>query len=425
LVDPGDTVLVKDGVYFDSNTAKSIVYLQRDGTPDAWIAFRSYNLHGAVLDCQQGAGNTGFYLYFANYIEIEGFEIRDCNSQGIMLRSPHDVRIVRNLIHGIGRYWDDETCTAGGGRIPVGIGSRADVYNVLVARNAIFDVGRNHNATCGYSSFRWDHNIYATGRAWVIQNNLLHNAHSGWLLKIDGYDGALVPEPSHLVVNNTFAHAANPSVTGHVVYRRDHGDNAPHDVVFRNNVFYDPPGDHAIRAAINLDGTAIDHNVTSAQGIYGIYSSGSGTPTLANNEQGVALDDFGLRDAELHDFDLTPAATLLIDQGLEQDAPDEDYAGRPRPLLAGYDIGAYEYDPGSEGGGAAAGGAGAGGISGGGGTGPIPPAGQGGTAPAGDAASEEGGCSCAIPRGPAPSLWRLGLLAGLVSLVRHRRRVAS
>jgi signal peptidase I len=41
IVNPGDTVVVKNGIYTDTNGDNSIVKLRRGGTAANWITFRS------------------------------------------------------------------------------------------------------------------------------------------------------------------------------------------------------------------------------------------------------------------------------------------------------------------------------------------------------------------------------------------------
>src|SRR4030066_2396040 len=43
IVNPGDTVIVKDGTYTDTDGDDRIVRLQRSGTSDKWITFRAEN----------------------------------------------------------------------------------------------------------------------------------------------------------------------------------------------------------------------------------------------------------------------------------------------------------------------------------------------------------------------------------------------
>ena len=55
IVNPGDTVIVRDGTYTDTDGDDFIVKISRSGTSSAWVTFKSENKWGAVLD---GRSNT-------------------------------------------------------------------------------------------------------------------------------------------------------------------------------------------------------------------------------------------------------------------------------------------------------------------------------------------------------------------------------
>ena len=183
VVSAGDIVIVGDGTYTDSNTFDSVVYINRKtGTADNWITFRSENLHGAVLDGQNGTLDTGFYLYYNPsggsqdaYVRIEGFEIKDFRRGGIHLRSPHDVYIYKNKIHGNGRNFvgDCPDPPNSGGIMPGAITSKEDTYNITVDSNLLYDIGRKHHEYCCVSDCKYDHIIYASGAGCIIKNNIL------------------------------------------------------------------------------------------------------------------------------------------------------------------------------------------------------------------------------------------------------------
>ena len=348
IVVAGDTVIVRDGVYTDSNDygdiSNCIVILRRDGTPTDWITFRAENTHGAVLD-GNNVRNTAFYLYRADYIHIEGFEIKRVG--GVHCNNSHDSYIYKCKIHDIGRYYTSPACN--GYTIGfAGISSTDTVYNVTVDSCMFYDIGRQHQDPYCVDDYKYDQMLYAQGKGWLIKNNIFYNAPSGWALKLDGHDGA-TSEPTHKVINNTFAHDTNVGVDaeGHIVIVLSHGDYPSSDLVIQNNIFYNPPGSSAIyvRYYIDLAGSIFRNNVTSSSDLWGRYggSPHPSNPTESDNTTGLSLSSFNLTDPENNDFTLTSSAAYLIDNGIAIDAPDYDYAGTSRPYGDGYDIGAYEF----------------------------------------------------------------------------------
>ena len=81
LVNPGDTVIVEDGVYTGASAAcepdsRVIVCLRRGGTAAAWVTFQARHAGAAKLDGGAGPSTEGFYFKRTSYVTISGFE--DC-----------------------------------------------------------------------------------------------------------------------------------------------------------------------------------------------------------------------------------------------------------------------------------------------------------------------------------------------------------
>src|SRR5215475_6063461 len=78
VVNPGNTVIVEDGVYTYSGSnqcIKTIVCLTRGGGPGQLVTFKSRNKWGARVDGQNGVAAAGFGFGAANYVRIQDFEI--------------------------------------------------------------------------------------------------------------------------------------------------------------------------------------------------------------------------------------------------------------------------------------------------------------------------------------------------------------
>lgn len=66
IVNPGDTVLVGDGTYTDTDGNGTVVYVRRGGTSGGYITFKSINKWGAVVDGLRTA-NNGWVLSSSGY----------------------------------------------------------------------------------------------------------------------------------------------------------------------------------------------------------------------------------------------------------------------------------------------------------------------------------------------------------------------
>ncbi|MCK5018823.1 MAG: DUF2341 domain-containing protein [Candidatus Peribacteraceae bacterium] len=358
IVVAGDTVIVQNGTYTDSNGAfDSIVHINRKvGNATHWITFKSEHQYGAVLDGVNGTVDNGFYLYYhpdygtqTCYVNMSGFEIKDTDRAGIYVRSPEHVMIHDCKIHGMGRFYLDAGCTAGTGQIASGITSKQDTTNVTVDRCVIYDIGRQYNAACGYGQYHWDHNIYLTGMYWKIQNSILYDAHFGWLLKIADRDTGQAGCKC-LVTNCIFGNDTDYSNGGFIGYV----DNEPTAyVVIQNNIGYDAADNfdystgHFIDVRVELQSDDVFQNNTVNGTLYefnpGASGTGSGTPTESDNTENVSLSDFYMTDPDNNDFTPTSNSVYLIDLGISNSyTPSYDFLGVSRPQGTAVDIGAYE-----------------------------------------------------------------------------------
>ncbi|BDI15830.1 hypothetical protein ANSO36C_16320 [Nostoc cf. commune SO-36] len=126
LTNPGDTVLIMNGVYTNSGKAGSVVSIKRSGTANAWIRYKAYPGHFPKI--QHNTWNGIVILNRASYIEINGLEVvgnnanitldyamsqknnrtnpltnGNCISVGERTNNRnHHIRIVNNKVHGCG-----------------------------------------------------------------------------------------------------------------------------------------------------------------------------------------------------------------------------------------------------------------------------------------------------------------------------------
>src|SRR6266702_2723384 len=233
VANPGDTVIVRDGVYTGGAT---IVTISRSGTAAAWLVFRAANRWGAIIDGQNNSSTTGFEIN-GNYIRVEGFEVRYTSRYAMEayggredIAGNHDVVLVQNHLHDVGHI-----CTGTTGGI-VGVSAYSD--NLVIERNVIHDIGRlgPGEQGCVEPNANWqnhDHGVYnGVGNNVVIRNNVFYNFTHGWA--IQRYNGAGSVTTGLTIVNNTFGFP-NPWRDAQIIIA-----TTTNNIVIANNIFYQP-----------------------------------------------------------------------------------------------------------------------------------------------------------------------------------------
>src|SRR5207253_1318029 len=176
VVNPGDVVIVRNGVYTGDGNA--VLSIGRGGSAGNLVVFKSQNKWGAVLDGQNNYSAKVIEIG-TNYVRVEGFEVKGSNHYGVdPSTSTHDIEIVGNNIHDVGRY-----CESSG----IGL-SAIDAYsdNLLIDGNWVHDIGRfgaGENG-CQPGNDYWmnhDHGVYnGQGTNVIIRNNVFYNITRGW-----------------------------------------------------------------------------------------------------------------------------------------------------------------------------------------------------------------------------------------------------
>ncbi len=225
-VNPGDTVIVKDGSYTDANGDGRIVNFTTSGTSDKWITFKSENRWGAVLDGQGDISKYGFLVSdSASYIRFEGLQFKGMGFT-IFARTwtpnpPHKNIIMKgNYMHDCGGAMYCE-----------------NVDNVVIDSNFVHDI------SMPYADDDWmnkDHAVYAADYSWegiprgtcnkvTIINNIFHNC-SGVSLTMGG--------TNYLVSNNTLAWSNFNSSGGSSLLAFS---SRTKNMIIQNNILYQPP----------------------------------------------------------------------------------------------------------------------------------------------------------------------------------------
>lgn len=357
IVNPGDTVIVKDGTYTESITQT------RGGTANNWVTFKAENKWGAKLNGQNNYTGIAWLLGAgSSYTRIEGFEIYGYKYMGIITGNGVDVSNVylyQNNIHDIGRY-----CTSYAyGQSAIYMGTLASYWTFdsnLVHDNGRYKAGENGclESVCYTDSDRCgvlDQALYLNGSYGVITNNIFYNNNSGMDVAIKGSYGTTAGK-HWKVINNTFGQgnyrfegrldltAADSGYTGSV-----------DDILIENNLFLST-NTWAIMCwawpnycgSTTLTNIVIKNNMTNSEAlIFYIPSLGAAANpytnpgfTFANNQPELNLGGTAfVSNFAGHDFSLkenSPAINVGIYAGVDYDAEGKSRDGNP-------DIGAYEY----------------------------------------------------------------------------------
>ncbi len=348
IVNPGDTVIVKDGTY---TTARAyILYLNRSGTSDKWITFKSENKWGAKLD-GQNSGVSAINIYSASYIRFEDFEVKGCGI-GIYSNS-HDIYLYRLYSHHVGQFAcptnsqaDYDANKESGGKYFYHWNAHSGIFmdhttsNITSDSLLIHNIGRLPCSWMQWSDYNKDHGYYVAGNNNRIINNIFYSIEAGWPIQIVGGDGWIVS-------NNVF-YGSNEYESGRIVLINQVG--AITNAIIQNNVAYHlhvSSGYYPTPSLVDLalyggaSGIQIKNNLVYKEGgtakLYDQPYGNSSQWTASNN---IVSKDPLFVNATNKDFHLqagSPAINAgLVYSGRNFDADRNSINGLP-------DIGAYEY----------------------------------------------------------------------------------
>lgn len=391
----GDTVFVKAGIYTEKVTPVN------SGTPGNHIVYINYpgdtvTIDGASVILPEWAGL--FDIQNVSYIIVSGFRIINAGpnyfNTGIMVDLCRNIIIRNNYTYdtessGIG-IWSSvqvivdsneiELACNGGDQecLSVGVSDSVEVMfnhvhdggpgdgscggegidikdgssNVKVYGNYIHHVGKP-----GIYIDAWDKHTYNI----EVYQNFIHDgaedgisiaSEAGGLLEnvylhdnisiFNGCDGVTIanwgtPSPTHpltkiKIVNNTFYGNGTGGWGGGIFMENPIADS----VIIRNNICSNNRTFQLVLESIPPGNVTVDNNLIDGfRGYAGeIYGSDSvvGYPDFADT---VAWDFYLL------------STSIAIDSGSSVCAPAFDFDGNPRPMGATWDIGAFEYNPGT------------------------------------------------------------------------------
>jgi parallel beta-helix repeat protein len=370
-VDPGDTVHVLPGSFPG-------FYLDRSGAPGSPITFVADG-PGVAITANNPVTPDGINLEAASHVVIDGFTVDDRTRTGIRAVLAEFVTI-RNCSAGYNGKWgiltgfvDDVVIennvmhhsVAEHGIYVSNSGDRPIIRNNLVHDNHANGIHMNGDLSQGgdgvISQALVENNvIHGNGAGGgsginmdgvtdsVVRNNLVFDHHSSGvsLYRIDGATGST----NNLVVNNTFITAADGRWAVNIS-----GGSTGNTVL--NNVLYTF---HSFRGAISIDAASRPGFVSDYNSVMDRFSIDGGNTRIglaawqalgydAHSFLAVPADHFVDPDSDFH----LQASSPALDAGTATDAPPTDLEGTARPLGAGFDVGAYEFESASCGDGAA------------------------------------------------------------------------
>lgn len=335
-VQPGDSILVRDGTYtgFQIETSGS------DAQP---IVFKAASPNSIINAVNPVRGNDNINVEGADYVVIEGFRVRDADRAGIRVVIARGVVVKNNVVGPNGKWGiftgfapevqilDNETFdSADEHGIYV---SNSDVVadNPVIRGNVSYDNNANGiqlNGDCFAGgdgliegAVLEDNEVHDNGfkgfslisiENALVQNNVLYNnglnGGAGGIHLVDE-PGCGLPTTNTVVVNNT---VVEPNIAG---IRINLG--AMNNVIFNNLIVSDIPiadevGGNYIDVVSNL-------TVSSSAGLF--VDAAAGDYHLASGS--AAID-----------------AGVMAFEGI--DAPSDDRDGTARPQGEGLDVGAYE-----------------------------------------------------------------------------------
>lgn len=280
----GDTVLIKEGVYFKDGTGPSTsqdtggIQPKNSGSLGNPITFKAYPQHKPIID--QNYESMGFYIYQKNYITIDGLEIRNCWWAGIRTQSDsynlNGLEVQNNKIYNIN---GPETENVGAIRPD-------DAVGAVIRNNYLYNAYGPKAA--GIVSYRL--------RESIVENNEIWNAQVGIGYKAQYITGNItrynyIHDTSNvgLWFNSTVGDTpscSNHTVHNNIIYKAGKAismwecdDGVSQNNKFYNNTFVDNPDGFFIpmngAGTTSIETTQIWNNI-----IYNTVDGGSQWDTV-------------------------------------------------------------------------------------------------------------------------------------------------
>jgi parallel beta-helix repeat protein len=382
---PGDTVLVKNGTYGG-------VYVDRSGAPGKPITFKAFPGDKPRIEIKV-INSPGFLLEGASYINIDGFDldytypITDAEKangerweggitikfggQGAQATPVHHVSVTNNRVHGfpgggIGSGLADYITIEGNAIWETALWSNYDTSAISLYQNANTDFNADfHNIIRGNTVFNNENKVIGSGikntvitdgNCIIIDDGRLTQNFSLDNTKFTAYKGSTLIENNICAGNGARGvevySSDNVLVRHNTFYKnlqtkdildKDHPNtrigggeldaNAASNVRFVNNIVY-------AEAGLPVTGT---YDVTNVVFENNLYFGTTNIPDKSSSDKvGDPLFENPSTDLNTANFRLK-SGSPAIDAALTRNSPATDVGGLPRPVGAGSDIGAWEW----------------------------------------------------------------------------------
>lgn len=336
----GDEIWVRDGFYpgglrvsaknltirSENGPNSSVIECQTEGNGISFQNVSEATIDGfTIQNCNNTDGNSGGIHSWYSNVQIKNCVVKENyagRSGGGIAATDSSLKITNSLIK-------NNSAQKFGGGIDLSFGE-ALIENTTISENSAGESGGGVKAF-NMSSLRMENGIVSSN--------------------ISGSGTAAISLTSH--TDDFFSEIVNCLIHGNTL--DDPGGLYPASVSFDQ-------GDHTI-----LNSTFFNNNLFPLMRVWGdtrvtiqnsIIWSDANENTISNNSSNLSVQYSNIRggfsgvgnqeNAPLFwgesDFRLLPGSPC-IDAGTQVDAPSNDIEGIPRPMGAGYDIGAYEYIP--------------------------------------------------------------------------------
>ena len=328
----GDTLIVKQGTYAEGiSTIPS-------GSAGAHTTLQA--APGEAVTLQAPSSSLDSMIFFpdgSHHITVDGF-ILDENSLGGFGVANNDLSTIHHLVL---RNLKIKNMRNSGILI---LGSNLELRNLYIHHNGTFDM-----------TSTYEHGIYFQGNNSLIIGCVIHDNASGY--GIQNYSSAGANPTDNTYLNNVLynqssgglwiSQGANHLVANNIVYNSGNLPNRDTGALvccgsnskIYNNVVYNNSKAGIITINNNDVGAEVKNNIVYLNPAGNIVTINA---TVSNN----LITNPSFVDPAKGDFRLL-SSSAAIDAGVSLSQVPVDYDNMPRPQGSIYDIGAYEYRPGS------------------------------------------------------------------------------